>query len=189
MIAVLGPPRIERDGALVTFDTRKATALLGYLAVTARPQRRETLAALLWPDADETRARSALRRTLSVIRKELGDLGPRITREEVELVGEEDVAIDVQAFLADAGSDDVDEVFERGGPVAWRPPGRLHPPRLPRVRRLAGAGGRASAPGDVLSLCRGSSMLARPPASWPRPSSTPSDGWTSTRSTSRPTAR
>ena len=42
----------------------------------ARPQRRETLAALLWPDADDTRARSALRRTLSVIRKELGDLGP-----------------------------------------------------------------------------------------------------------------
>ena len=86
VISVLGAPRIERDGAVVTFDTRKATALLGYLAVTARPQRRETLAALLWPDADDTRARSALRRTLSVVRKELGDLGPTITRDEVELV-------------------------------------------------------------------------------------------------------
>ena len=91
VISVLGAPRIERDGAVVTFDTRKATALLGYLAVTARAQRRETLAALLWPEADETRARSALRRTLSVIRKELGDLGPTITRDEVELLDGDDV--------------------------------------------------------------------------------------------------
>ena len=65
-VAVLGAPRIERDGPLVRFDTRKAVALLGYLAIDGRPHRRETLAALLWPDADETRARSALRRTLSV---------------------------------------------------------------------------------------------------------------------------
>ena len=50
VIAVLGSPRIERDGRPVTFDTRKAVALLCYLAVTARSQRRETLAALLWPD-------------------------------------------------------------------------------------------------------------------------------------------
>lgn len=56
VIAVLGAPRIERDGRAVTFDTRKAVALLGYLATTGRPQRRETLAALLWPDADETHA-------------------------------------------------------------------------------------------------------------------------------------
>ena len=118
MVSVLGAPRIERDGAVVTFDTRKATALLGYLAVTGRPQRRETLAALLWPDADETRARSALRRTLSVIRKELGDLGPTITRDEVELVDGDDVAIDVRAFLAGAGSDDVEEVARAA--ALWR---------------------------------------------------------------------
>jgi DNA-binding SARP family transcriptional activator len=117
-IAVLGAPRIERDGAVVTFDTRKAIALLAYLAVTARPQRRETLAALLWPDADDTRARSALRRTLSVVRRELGDLGPSISREEVELVDAGAVTIDVRSFLAGAASDDLDDVA--AATALWR---------------------------------------------------------------------
>ena len=79
LISVLGSPRIERDGAVVTFDTRKAIALIAYLAVTGRPQRRETLAALLWPDADETRARSALRRTLSVVKQGLGEAALSVT--------------------------------------------------------------------------------------------------------------
>ena len=134
VISVLGAPRIERDGAVVTFDTRKATALLGYLAVTARAQRRESLAALLWPEADETRARSALRRTLSVIRKGLGDLGPTITRDEVELLDGDDVAIDVRAFLAAAGGTDREEVAQAA--ALWR--GDLlegfRPPRQPRLR-------------------------------------------------------
>ncbi len=54
-------------------DTRKATALLALLAVSDQPQRRATLAAFLWPDADEQKARGALRRTLSVLRTALGD--------------------------------------------------------------------------------------------------------------------
>jgi len=117
-ISVLGPPRIERDGVVVAFDTRKATALLGYLAVTGRVQRRETLAALLWPDADEARARSALRRTLSVVRKELGDGGPMITRDEVGLVDGDAVAIDVRDFLAGAESPDIEEVARAA--ALWR---------------------------------------------------------------------
>ncbi|MFL6204925.1 MAG: AAA family ATPase [Acidimicrobiales bacterium] len=118
MLSVLGAPRIERDGAAVTFDTRKATALLGYLAVTARAQRRETLAALLWPDADDTRARSALRRTLSVIKKELGDLGPTITRDQVELVDGDGISIDVRDFLAGVTSEDVETVARAA--ALWR---------------------------------------------------------------------
>jgi DNA-binding SARP family transcriptional activator len=57
----------------VQTDTRKATALLAYLAVSEQPQRRATLAALLWPDTDDQKARGALRRTLSVLRSALGD--------------------------------------------------------------------------------------------------------------------
>ncbi len=71
-IITLGAPRIELGGRPVSFDTRKATALLIYLAVTDRPHRRETIAALLWPERDEEHARGALRRTLSVIRTGLG---------------------------------------------------------------------------------------------------------------------
>ncbi|MDQ2912003.1 MAG: hypothetical protein M3T56_01975, partial [Chloroflexota bacterium] len=71
-IVALGAPRIEVAGERVSFDTRKATALVVYLALTGRPHRRESIAALLWPEHDEEHARGALRRTLSVIRTGLG---------------------------------------------------------------------------------------------------------------------
>ena len=80
-----GPPRIELDGAPVEVDTRKAIALLAYLAVTSRPHGRDALAGLLWPDLDEDRARAALRRTLSALRKGLGGAGLVAGRSRVAL--------------------------------------------------------------------------------------------------------
>jgi len=68
---VLGPPRLELDGAAVEVDTRKAIALLAYLAVTGERHGREALAGLLWPEYDEAHARAALRRTLSALNKGL----------------------------------------------------------------------------------------------------------------------
>ncbi len=103
MVQLFGAPQVTRDGVQVTFDTRKAVALLAYLAVTGRPQRRESLAALLWPESDQTRARAALRRTLSVS----GAVGPAL------VVGRGDIALDpsltrsdVSEFLRLAASDD-----------------------------------------------------------------------------------
>ncbi len=55
-LSLLGSPRIELDGSVVEVDTRKATALLAYLAVTGEAHRRDALAALLWPESDQTRA-------------------------------------------------------------------------------------------------------------------------------------
>src|SRR3954451_4565022 len=72
-LLLLGPPQVALDGAPVRFDTRKATALLAVLAVEERPQPRDRLAAMLWPEADATRARSALRRTLSVTAAAVGE--------------------------------------------------------------------------------------------------------------------
>jgi DNA-binding SARP family transcriptional activator len=70
-LAVLGPPRVDLDGAAVEVDTRKAIALLAYLAVTGERHGREALAGLLWPEFDEAHARAALRRTLSALNKGL----------------------------------------------------------------------------------------------------------------------
>jgi DNA-binding SARP family transcriptional activator/tetratricopeptide (TPR) repeat protein len=72
-LTMLGGPAVRREGRPVTFDTRKATALLAFLAVERQPQPRDRLAALLWPDADPARARSALRRTVSVTAAQVGD--------------------------------------------------------------------------------------------------------------------
>ncbi len=66
-------PLITVDGTPLQVDTRKATALLAYLAVTGETQLRERLAELLWPDAGLDRSRAALRRTLSTLRGAVGD--------------------------------------------------------------------------------------------------------------------
>ena len=78
-------------------DTRKAVALLAYLGVTGRPASRESLAALLWPEADGVDARGALRRTLSVLNSALDGIGLTIDRTSVALRSGE-VDIDVNAM-------------------------------------------------------------------------------------------
>jgi len=84
-ISLLGAPAILIGRKAIETDTRKATALLAYLAVSEQPQRRATLAALLWPDTDERKARGALRRTLSVLRSALGDRWLEAEGETVDL--------------------------------------------------------------------------------------------------------
>lgn len=84
-ILLLGPPRVELDGRPLRVDTRKATALLAYLATSADTHRRESLAALLWPEYDDDSARGALRRTLSTLKKGLGGDWLRVDRSTVGL--------------------------------------------------------------------------------------------------------
>src|SRR4051794_41909640 len=72
-LTLLGPPAVTRDGRPLAFDTRKATALLAFLALEGKPQPRDRLAALLWPDADPSRARPALRRPGAVTAARGGD--------------------------------------------------------------------------------------------------------------------
>ena len=97
-VSLLGPPRVQRDGALVAFDTRKAVALLAHLALTDRPRPRDALADLLWPDSDPDRARGALRRTLSTLRSAVGPDLVEATRDHVRLVKAPGLALDVDRF-------------------------------------------------------------------------------------------
>src|ERR1700740_1813986 len=59
-----GSPRIELGSLPLSIDLRKAAALRAYLAVTRQQYSRDSLAALLWPESDQSHARAALRRTL-----------------------------------------------------------------------------------------------------------------------------
>ncbi|HEU0027532.1 MAG TPA: AAA family ATPase [Ktedonobacterales bacterium] len=97
---VFGAPRIERNGAPVAVDTRKALALLAYLALTGKPQARDTLAALLWPDYGQTQARATLRRTLSALNKALDAPALDASRETINLNEQSELWTDVGDFLA-----------------------------------------------------------------------------------------
>ncbi|MFN8487208.1 MAG: AAA family ATPase [Caldilineaceae bacterium] len=97
-IRLFGSPAITIAGALLEVDTRKAIALLAYLAVTHQRYTRDALAALLWPDYNQTEAKGALRRTLSVLNKGLGGDWLAVDRESIELLRRPDVWIDIQTF-------------------------------------------------------------------------------------------
>lgn len=63
----LGPPLLECDGEAIELGRRKALALLAYLAVNEWPCSREVLAAMLWPDLDDRRARTGLRQVIAAL--------------------------------------------------------------------------------------------------------------------------
>src|SRR5262249_47308966 len=84
-LSLLGAPVAMVDGSPLAVDTRKAIALLAYLAVERGSHSRDSLAALLWPDYDGQRARAALRRTLSTLRAALGGGWVQTQRDVVSL--------------------------------------------------------------------------------------------------------
>ena len=110
-IRLLGPPLVELDGEPVNVDTRKAIALLAYLAVAEQPQSRAVLATLLWPESDETRGRSALRRTLTALNNGIGKEWLTADRNTIALPKQLDLWLDVQEWrqLLDACGAEVDE--------------------------------------------------------------------------------
>ncbi len=71
-LTLLGSPDVRVDSAALEVDTRKAIALLVYLAVEDGEHPRDRLVELLWPDTDPEKSRSSLRRTLSTLRTALG---------------------------------------------------------------------------------------------------------------------
>lgn len=95
---LFGYPRIERDGRVVEVDTRKAIALIAYLAVTGEAASRDVLSGLLWPDYDQSSARAALRRTLSVLNKAVGEGILEIERERLRVVPNGGLWVDVNEF-------------------------------------------------------------------------------------------
>jgi DNA-binding SARP family transcriptional activator/Tfp pilus assembly protein PilF len=102
---LLGSPLVEVDGAPLAVDTRKAVALLAFLALEGGAHRRDTLAALLWPETEPDRARAALRRTLSTLRHGLGG-GYVVVLGETVSLDPAGVLFDVARFRALAAEDD-----------------------------------------------------------------------------------
>lgn len=94
-VRLLGEPEAQVDGKPIDVDTRKAIAVLAYLAVEG-PTTRDTLTALLWPEAPPDRARATLRRTLSALRTGVGRDHLESDRDRVVLTGS--LRLDVRDF-------------------------------------------------------------------------------------------
>ena len=112
MVRLLGPPKIELNGKPVSVDTRKAIALLAYLAVERQAQSRAVLATLLWPDSDQKRGRSALRRTLTALNQAIGKEWLAADRSIIALPEHSDLWLDLkqwQRLLAECDEDAIEE--------------------------------------------------------------------------------
>ncbi|HET9918911.1 MAG TPA: AAA family ATPase [Ktedonobacteraceae bacterium] len=71
--ALLGPPQVYHGGRLLVFPSRKALALLIYLAVEEGTHSRKTLSELFWPESDAAHARATLRATVLELREVLAE--------------------------------------------------------------------------------------------------------------------
>lgn len=97
-ISLLGAPLIEVGGEPAEFDTRKAIALLAYMAVNKDSHTRDALATMLWPELDQSRARAALRRTLSSLKNAIGETYLEIDREFIGLNPSAGFFLDLDSF-------------------------------------------------------------------------------------------
>jgi DNA-binding SARP family transcriptional activator len=95
---LLGSPHVERGDHFVEMDTRKALALFAYLVIAGSEQQRETLVALLYPEADPESARAAFRRTLSTLNSALGAGILSIRRDAVGVSASAPLWVDVACF-------------------------------------------------------------------------------------------
>lgn len=91
----MGAPQIVLNGRSLHFPSVKAVALLAYLATSGMLHDRAELATLLWPESDNKRARGALRYTLSLIKKEVGDDFLIINRQQIGMNSAADWQADI----------------------------------------------------------------------------------------------
>lgn len=101
VLRCLGVPAVTRFGEVVRLPSRRAMALLAYVACTPDPVQRTVLASMFWPDSDVATARGNLRAVLSHLRRLDGLL--EITRTTVRLADVAEPRVDARRFDALAG--------------------------------------------------------------------------------------
>jgi DNA-binding SARP family transcriptional activator/tetratricopeptide (TPR) repeat protein len=117
-VRVLGELAVDVDGSpLPAPASRRAWALLGYLALHDGPVPRGHLAARFWPDVLDASARASLRSAVWALRKALGDGREDHVIATRDHVGLHDVEIDRIRFeeLIDAGDLEAALGLVRGG--------------------------------------------------------------------------
>ena len=104
VLEFLGVPQVHLDDKSIATDRRKAIALLVYLAVSDRGQARQTysrefLSALFWPEYEQSKAFSNLRRTIWEVHQVLGEGWLIAERESLHLNEDSEIDLDIAHFL------------------------------------------------------------------------------------------
>jgi DNA-binding SARP family transcriptional activator len=117
-VLLLGHPEVRIGDRPVTLPTRKALLLLAILVVEGG-QTRERLTALLWPEADEERGRTNLRRTLAYLRDGIGREREPVLASREGLAPGKGLRSDLDRVrAAAAGKPDLDRLAAAA--AAWR---------------------------------------------------------------------
>jgi predicted ATPase/DNA-binding SARP family transcriptional activator len=107
-LRLLGRLELRRNGVPVAdIQAGKTSALLSYLAVTARPHTRPALAGLLWGGMPEAKARGNLSKALSSLRQVIGD-HLTIARQAVAFEPGGDFWLDVAKFEAGVSDNSIE---------------------------------------------------------------------------------
>lgn len=111
-IRTFGGLSLEVNGQPIRdMGSRKAEALLAYLAVEGRQQNRNVLAALFWPESPEDHAATSLRVALSILRKKLGAYLD-ISRDTVGIKPDARIYLDLSDLARKLARGDVEQALE-----------------------------------------------------------------------------
>jgi TolB-like protein len=121
-LQLIGPFALEIEGSgFVELSSKKNRALLAILALSpGQRATRERLWGLLWCDRDEEQARSSLRQSLAVLRRELGPAEPLVLarQDDVLSLRTDTLSVDVldlRRFSQSVGLDDLRRAAELFG--------------------------------------------------------------------------
>lgn len=108
-LALLGSPSVTVGEKSVIVESRKALALLFYLAITNQRQSRDWLAAFFWPEQDQSRARASLRQVLWLLRN--AGLEPWLVVDQDALGLQGEYWCDVYRFQAAIRANQIEEAL------------------------------------------------------------------------------
>ena len=118
-VRVLGRLEADWDGSGVApSESRRAWALLGWMALNPGPHERSVVAATLWPDVLDSSARTSLRSALWSLRRALGPAAAAVVTDR-ELLGLDagTAAVDLLEFEALAAAGELERAH-----ALWRGP-------------------------------------------------------------------
>ena len=123
------------SGQKIALSTRKAEALLAYLALApGRARSRDQLAGLLWSDRAEAQAKSSLRQALTALRRGLQENGSLVLATEGESVKLAEIRDKWVSACKEADDDKSGDIDGKEGMRIWK--NMLHEVRMRTNRQV-----------------------------------------------------